>query len=114
MLAVLIACEQAVYHEVGIAAYGAGEVGVVVESQSVVANVVGSIFGFHHGAQGNSLNEFLFALSFHVGHERVEAFADSAPRASRFQFVAKAHDELAQILQFGGVGLVVNAVGQGL
>ena len=58
--------DQAVYHQVGIAADRGGEVGVIIESQSIVPDVVGAVDGFGHGAQGHRLNEVFLALAFHV------------------------------------------------
>ena len=46
----LIAGEQTMYHGVGVAAYGTGEVGVVIKCQTIVSDVVDAVFGLHHGA----------------------------------------------------------------
>ena len=45
---VLIACQQTVYHRVGIASDGRSEVGVVFKSQSVVTYIMGGILCLHH------------------------------------------------------------------
>ena len=50
----------------GVAAYGRGEVRVVVEGQPVVAYVVGRVACLLHGAYGDGLYEVLLLLALHV------------------------------------------------
>ena len=110
----LIAGEQSVYHGVGVTAYRRCEVSVVVESQTIVPNVVSRIFGFHHGTQGKHLHKFLLALSLHVVHKLVEILAYSTTCAARLHLIAERHKSCAQRLQFLRVGLVVNTINEGL
>ena len=109
-----IAGEEAVNHEVGIAADGAGEVGVVVESQSVVADVVGAVAGLHHGTQGDHLHDVLFAASVDVGEEAVQVPADFGAVAGGLQLVAELGDEGREVQELLRVGIVMDAIGQHL
>ena len=59
------------YHQVGITTDRRGEVGVVVEGQAIVADILGAVDGLGHGAQGYRLDKVLFALAFHVLEEFV-------------------------------------------
>ena len=102
--ALLVTGEQAVNHRVGVAADGTGEVGVVVEGQSVVPDVVHAVARLHHRPQRHRLDEVLLARALAGGHECVEASRDGALGARRLEFVAKLGDDLAQVFQFDGVG----------
>ena len=51
--------EETVYHHIGVAPDGGGEVGVVFESQTVVPHIVGAVAGSCHTAQGQHL-EYAF------------------------------------------------------
>ena len=61
-----VAGEQAVNHEVGIAADRRCEVRVVLERQSVVADVDGAVLRLHHGTERHVLDELLYALPFDI------------------------------------------------
>ena len=110
----LIAGEQTVHHGVGITPYGAGKVGVIVESQSVVAYVVHTVARLHHGPQGHGLYQVLLLGAGTLLHERVEALGEGSFGARRLELVAELDHKLAQGLQFGGVGHVVHTVRQRL
>src|SRR3712207_676257 len=110
----LVAGEESVDDGVGVAAYGGGKVGVVVEGQPEVADVVGGVLGFHHGPERHGLYYFALAFAFDVVHELVNALGHGALGAIGLYFVAEFGDELAQRLHFLWVGIVVNAVGKGL
>ena len=73
--AVHVAEEEAVDHHVGIAADGAGEVGVEVEGEAVVPDVVGRVDGFGHGAEGEDLDKLLLAFAFDLRKDAVDGVA---------------------------------------
>ena len=102
------------YHGVGITADGTGEVGVVFKRQTIVADVVDAVFRLHHGAQGHLLNQVLLTFAVAVVHEFVEASCRFSLGAVGLQLVAELHDKFSQRFQFGGVGHIVDAVGQRL
>ena len=110
----LIAREEAVHHRVGIAAYRRGEMGVVVEGQSVVTDIVSGVFGFHHGAEGHHLDGILLAAAVTVVHQPVERLGDGSLSSCGLHAVAELGSKLSQCLQFGGIGLVVYSIGQSL
>ena len=83
---------------------------VVVEHQAVVADVVDTVSCFHHGAQGDCLDEVLFFLPLDVFKEFVEAFADVSLASFCSQTVAELADEGAQLFELFGIGYVVDAV----
>ena len=56
------------HHGVGIATYGTGEMGVIIEGQAEVTNVMNAVFGLHHGAQGDGFDKVLFAFARHFVH----------------------------------------------
>ena len=64
--------QQTVHHRVGIAADGRREVRIVLECQTVVTDVVRRVLGFHHGAQGNGLDEFLLLLTLAAVHQCIQ------------------------------------------
>ena len=88
-----IAGEQAVYYQVGIAANGRGEVGVVVECQAVVADVVSAVAGLHHGAQRDHLHYVLLLAPLDLGEHLVEVAAYLGAAAGGLQLVAEPRDK---------------------
>ena len=57
--ALFVACQQTMYHRVRVATDRTGEMGIVRERESEVSDIVNGVFSFHHGSQGNGLNQFL-------------------------------------------------------
>ena len=66
-----IAFKQAVHHHVGIAADGRGEVGVVVEAEAVVADVLGGVDSLGHRTDGERRQEVLLAFALDVDEHLV-------------------------------------------
>ena len=99
---------------VGIAAYGRGEVRVVLEHQAVVANVVDAVTRLHHGTQGHHLHYILLLFPLHVGKEPVQALADFLFRPVGTHLVAEAGDEGTEFLHLLRVGHIVDTVGKDL
>ena len=67
--------QQSVYHQVRIATNGRSEVGVEIECQSVVADVVRRVNGLSHGAYGNGRDQIFFRLVLDVVQKRIDALA---------------------------------------
>ena len=88
--------------------------GVVVEGQTVVPDVMGRVLRLHHGTQGHGLDELLLALAGGLVHEGVQRARDGALRAGGLQLVAEGRNDLAQVLQLLRIGLVVDAVDESL
>ena len=95
-----ILLHEAVDHEVGIAANGRGEMGVMAESQAVMADVISRVNGFGLGPDREhiyrALDGFLRDLMMsHFGGHGALAF------------------ELLDILEFFGIGEVMDAIDEG-
>ncbi len=110
--AVEVAFQQAVDHEVGVAADGGGEVGVEGECQAVVADVVGAVVGFGHGADGDGVDHVLLAAAGDVLEEAVVAVGQGFA-AGGLHAEAQFGDKLDEGVQLLGVGFVVDAVDEG-
>ena len=110
----LVASDKTMHHSVGITSDWRSEVGVVVECQAEVSDVVDGVFRLHHGSERNSLNEVLLALALAVGHKVVERTGESALCAVGLHLVAKLHNKLSECLELCRVGIVVHTIGQGL
>ena len=111
---VLIAGEESVHHGVGIAAYGRREVGVVVEGQSEVADVVGGVLRLHHRSQGDGLHEFCLAVSVHLLHELVERARRRPLGARALHLVSQFRRQLAQVFELLRIRIVMDTIGQRL
>ena len=96
--ALLIAGEQSVYHSVGIAADRTCEVGVVIESQSVVSDVMDAVFRFHHSSERHGLYHLLFLLAFTFVEQRVEALGYGTLRAVGLHLISEFHHKLPESL----------------
>ena len=99
-----IFCQKTMYHQVGIPTNRRSEVRIIVKRQSIVSHIVGAVFGFHHGTQGNHLYHVLFPLAFHLCKHLVQVSAHFALRAVRPQFVAELTNKIRQVHQFGRIG----------
>ncbi len=109
-----IALEEAVHHHVGIAAYGRSEVCVVFESESVVADIDGGVYGFSHRTYGQCGEEVFLAFAFYVDKHTVQGAVDLARFSFRFKLVAECPAERCQICQPVGVGGIVDAINESL
>ena len=68
--------EDAVDDQVGVASDGRGKVGVVIEAETEVADVLGVVFCFCHGAYGEGAEESVFFVGFGDLGELVEGVDD--------------------------------------
>ena len=87
--------------------------GVIFESQTIVPDIMCRIFRFHHGSQGNGLDEVLLLLTLTGIHQRIQRLRDSTLGTCRLHLIAELDNKLTQGFQLGGVGLVVNAIDKG-
>ena len=110
----LIPRQQSVNHQVRIAAYGRGEVRIVVESQAVVSDVVYTILRLHHRLECHHLYRILLTRAPGLVHQRIQAAGDGALGAAGLHLIAKLDHKLPQILQLRGVRHVMHAIRQGL
>ena len=85
-------------HHVGIAADGRGEVGVVGEGQTVVADVVSGVEGLGHRAHGHRRHGVLLGRTLDRGQQLVELLGHGAPLL-RLEDVAEAEDELPETVE---------------
>ena len=109
-----IALEQTVNHHVGIAADGRGKVGIVVESEAVVAYILGCVDGFGHGAYGEHGEEIFLTLTLYVPQHFVERTVDFAGRAVGLQPVAESAGDIGQVGELCRIGLIVHAIYESL
>ena len=71
--------QKTVYHEVGVTADGTGKMGIVIECQSVVSDVLRAVASLHHGTQADGFNHVLFLLSLHIAQQFVQALGYVSP-----------------------------------
>ena len=100
-------------HEVGVASYGGGEVGVVGEGETVVADVVGGVEGFGHGADGDAVDHILFAPAGNLLEEVVVGVGECFAGAY-LHLEAQLGYKFDEGVEFFGVGLVVDAIDERL
>ena len=110
----LIARDESVHHGVGVTAYGRCEVGVIVERQTEVADVVNAVFCFHHGPQRHELYDVALGFALTRVHELVQRACRGSLCALRLHLVAELDHKLAQRLELLRVGVVVHTIGQRL
>ena len=110
----LVTGEQTVHHRVGIAADGRCEVGVIVEAEAEVSDVVRRVFGLHHGTQGHALYQLALALAIHVVHQLVDALDHRLARAVGLHLQAEVDDELSERLHLLRIRVVVDTIGEHL
>ena len=111
---ILITGEQTVHHRIGITADRTGEMGVVVEGQSVVTDIKHAVLRLHHRAQRYVLHHILLPTTIKVVHQLIQVLADLLLRTGGLQLIPEVHHKLAQTLQLLWVGLVVDTVRQRL
>ena len=87
---------------------------IVVKAQSVVSDIVGGIDRLLHSAKRCHFNEVLNAVASHVLQQCVEALCHIGFLALSLEVEAKAGSHSRQIVQFVGVGHVVDTVGERL
>ena len=104
--------EQTVYHHIRIAADGRGEMGIVIESQTIVPHVMHGVACLLHGADGDGFNQVLLLLALDVVQQVVDGLGDVGLCTAGTQLVAETGDELCQVVQLLRVGEVVNTVWQ--
>ena len=112
--ALCIAIEQAVHHHIGIAANGRCEMGVVVESQAIVAHIGGRIGGFRHRANGKDGKHFLFGGAFCFFEHGIDAQVHLLGRTGGFHLIAKSRCNVGKIREFVVVGHIVYAIHESL
>ena len=100
------------HQHVRIASDGRSEMGVIIECQSVVTDVVHGIACFLHGTDGYGFNKVLLFLSLNIIQQMVDGFGYIRFGSAGAQFVAEAGNELCQIIQFFRVRKVVNTIGE--
>ena len=82
------------HHHVRIAADGRGEVGIIVECQSIVPDVVHGIACLLHGADRYGFDEILFFLPLNIIQQVVDGFGHIRFGSAGAQLIAEAGDEL--------------------
>lgn len=86
--------------------------GVIIECQSVVTDVVHGIACFLHGTDGYGFNKVLLFLPLNIIQQMVDGFGYIRFGSAGAQFVAEAGNELCQVIQFFRVRKVVNTIGE--
>ena len=88
--------------------------GVILEGQSEVTDIVHAVLSLHHGSEGHGLNGLLLALALGLVHEFVERAGDGALRAVGLHLVAELHGEGSERLHLLRIGILVNTIGESL
>ena len=112
--AILIFRQQTMHHHVGITTDGRGEMGVVVEGESIVSDIMHTVLGLHHRPQSHCLDGILLTCALSSTHQGIERLSDGSLRATRLHLIAEFRHELAQVLEFLRIGLVVDTIRQRL
>ena len=86
--------------------------GIIVESQSVVSDVVCRVARFLHGPDRYGFNQVLFLLSLYVVQQMIDRFRYIRLGSACAESVTKACDELSQIVQFLRIRKIVDTVRQ--
>ena len=86
---ILIAGEQAVHHRIGITTDRRGEVGVVVEGQTIVTYVMRRVLSLHHSPQGECLHQLLLTFALSILHQLVEVLRDGTLGAAGLHLITK-------------------------
>ena len=113
---VQIAGQQAVDHQVRVAADRGGEMCIELERQAVVADVVGAVAGLGHRPQGEVLHGGELRLALRAVQQLVESLrgrADVAVLVGR-NLVAEALGESIEVLELDLIRLAVDTVDEGL
>ena len=105
-----VAFKQAVHHHVGVAAYGRSEMGVEVESEPVVADVLGGVDCLCHRADGEHRQVVFLAFPFHFLQHLIDGAVDFGRCAVGLDLVAESACNRGKVGELGRVGLVVHAV----
>ena len=109
-----IARKQAMNHRVGVSSNRTCEMRVIVECQTKVANIVHTVFRFHHGSERNRLNHLRFGFAFGLIHQLIQAASHRSFCAFGFHFVTKFHNKLAQGFHLLRVRIIVHTIGKRL
>ena len=99
LAALQVVGQQPVDHHVGIAADGRGEVRVVGECQTVVADVVGRVVGLGHRTHGHRRDGILFGRALDLLEQLVHLLGHGAALRG-LEDVAEAEDELPEAVEF--------------
>ena len=105
-----ILVQQTVYRQVGIAADGRSEVGIVVKRQTIVADVGRAIDSLGHRADSQNGEHFFLGFALGLLQHLVDGFIDILARALGTYLVAEVGGDVGKVLQFVQVGLVVDAI----
>ena len=100
----------AVYHQVRVAADGAGEVRVVLEGQAIVPDVLRAVDGLAHAADGDLLEDVLLLGALDRTHQLVDRLGQVLRPSVGLQVVPEALGQYAQLLHFFRVWQVMDAV----
>ena len=108
-----VARQEAVHHEVGVAAYGRGEVRVALEAEAVVPDVRRRIARLGHRADGEHGDHRLLGTPLDGGEQLVEALSHGLTPTLPAQLVAEGADEVGQTMQLLLIGRLVDAIDEG-
>ena len=84
--------------------------GVKIKCQTVMADVIGRIGGFGHGADCQSRDQILLLFAVDVFHQFVDILGQGFPGCFALHLVTKPHGETAQLREFIGVRFVVDSI----
>ena len=111
---VLILREQAMHHRVGITADRRREMGIIIEAEAEVTDVMRGILSLHHGTERHTLHNLCLALSVNVVHELIDTLDHCLTRAVGLHLQAKGRDELPQRLHLLRIRVVVDTIREDL
>ena len=86
--------------------------GVIVESQSIVTDVVRRVTRFLHGTDRYGFNQVLFLLSLYVVQQVIDRFRDIRLGSACAKSVTETGDELCEVVQLFRIRKVVDTVRQ--
>ena len=102
------------HHHVGVATDRRGEMRIIVEGQSIMADVLRGVTGFLHGSDRNGLDQVLFRTALHLVQQTIDAFRYLDLATAGLDLVTEAPDELGEILHLVWIGQLMDTIDEGL
>ena len=101
--------QKAMHQHIGVAADGGGEVGIVGEGQTVMAQIVGRIDRLGHRAYGHRREGIALGFALDAVEQFVQLLGDGTPLRGT-EDVAETKGELTETIQLVGRGDIVHTI----
>ena len=108
-----VACEEAVHHQVRVAANRRGEVRIAIEAKAVVTDMRRGIACLSHRADSEHRQHILLGLTLDISEQGIEALSDDGASALDLELVTKATHVVGQRTELLLIGRFVDTVDEG-